>query len=87
MKSKRRMRLGAAGLSLALFASACGTATTEEVAAGSGDAEAAVVEETEAESTGGPGLPRLVADTVGGAQLDTNDLAGQDTVIWFWAPW
>jgi len=25
--------------------------------------------------------------TVSGAQLDFGDLEGQDTVLWFWAPW
>lgn len=24
---------------------------------------------------------------IGGGQLDANDLAGQDVVLWFWAPW
>lgn len=29
----------------------------------------------------------FVADQVGGGQLDANDLAGQDVILWFWAPW
>ena len=86
-KSPKRLRVGAAGVCLALFASACGgtaadeTATAEPVDSG----DAAVVEE--AESAGGPGLPTLVSDTVSGAQIDTNSLEGQDVVVWFWAPW
>ena len=85
--TRKRLRVGAVGLCLALFASACGTAADETATAApadSGDA-AAVVEE--APSAGGPGLPTLVADTVDGAQIDTNSLEGQDVVVWFWAPW
>ena len=77
--TRTRLRLGAAGLSLALLATACGTAT--ETAAPVETGTDAAVEEAAA------GLPVLVADTVGGPQLDTNDLAGQDVVVWFWAPW
>ena len=29
----------------------------------------------------------FVADLVGGGQIDANDLAGRDVVLWFWAPW
>ena len=84
--TKRRLRIGAAGICVALFASACAGTPTEEVA--TGDADAAPAEAAEAApSAGGPGLPTLVSDTVGGAQLDTNDLEGQDVVVWFWAPW
>ena len=89
MTSKRaKLRAGAAGLCLALIASACGTTPTEETATAPADStDAAVVEEADAAPTGGAGLPTLVADTVDGPQLDTNDLAGQDVVVWFWAPW
>ena len=84
--TKGRLRIGAAGICVALFASACAGTPTEEVA--TSDAEpAAAVTEAAAPSAGGPGLPTLVSDTVGGAQLDTNDLEGQDVVVWFWAPW
>ena len=82
--SKERLRIGVAGVCVALFASACAGAPTEEAAAVDTDAGSS---EAEAPSTGGPGLPTLVADSVGGTQLDTNDLADQDVVVWFWAPW
>ena len=26
-------------------------------------------------------------DLIGGGQIDANSLAGQDIVLWFWAPW
>ena len=29
----------------------------------------------------------FVADQIGGGQIDANDLAGRDVVLWFWAPW
>ena len=46
-----------------------------------------MAEEADAAAAGGVGLPVLVSNTVGGAQIDTNDLVGQDVVVWFWAPW
>lgn len=30
---------------------------------------------------------RLQANAVGGGQVYFDDLASQDTVLWFWAPW
>jgi len=27
------------------------------------------------------------ADTVAGGQIELTSLEGQDTVLWFWAPW
>ena len=117
MQSRRGRKVGAAALSLALFAVGCGgapsdttaappealaevatdaqdqTSTTEGSTAVANDAEeqtsttesvAATTAEVEA---AGPGLPLLVADTVSGSQLDTSDFAGQDLVVWFWAPW
>ena len=30
---------------------------------------------------------RLQANAVGGGQVYYPDLASQDTVLWFWAPW
>lgn len=84
LKSKRSRRFGAAALGLAMFATACGGGGATEEATGD---DSAPVTEASTEDAGGAGLPQLVADTVGGAQLDTNDLAGQDVVVWFWAPW
>ena len=84
MTSRRaKLRAGAAGLCVALLATACGTTPPDTAAA---PADNAVVAETDA-TAGGVGLPVLVSNTVGGAQIDTNDLVGQDVVVWFWAPW
>ena len=94
--SKQRRRLGAAGLSVALLMSACAGTSTDDVATAPAEvaeevaapeAAAPAAEEPAPASAGGPGLPTLVADTVTGPQIDTNDLAGQDVVVWFWAPW
>ncbi len=80
--STSRKRFGAIAISLGLFATACGgTATNDASAPVDGATE--VVEE----STGGAGLPQLIGNTVAGSQFDTNDLAGQDVAVWFWAPW
>lgn len=84
-KFHTRKRAGAAALSLALFASACGggAAPAEEAAAPAVTEPAAAAEALAA----GPGLPQLTGDTVAGTQFDTSELAGQDIAVWFWAPW
>lgn len=85
MTSRRaKLRAGAAGLCVALLATACGTTQPDTAAA---PADSAAAEEADAAAAGGVGLPVLVSNTVGGAQIDTNDLVGQDVVVWFWAPW
>lgn len=82
---KNRQRLGGAALCMALFATACGGSPTEDTTSATNE-PAATAEPAEA-SAGGPGLPSLVGPTVAGAQIDTNDLVGQDVIVWFWAPW
>lgn len=83
-RSKRTLRTGVLGICMALVATACGTAA--ETAAPPAEPATEQAEEVTTE-TGGAGLPQLVGDTVRGSQLDTNDLEGQDVVVWFWAPW
>lgn len=34
-----------------------------------------------------PAYPDAVVATVAGGQIDFGSLEGQDTVLWFWAPW
>lgn len=67
-------RLPAALFAAGLFLAACGTdaATT---------ANAGQIETTE--ST----FPQLTVPTVAGGQFEFGSLEGQDTVLWFWAPW
>lgn len=80
-------------LGLALQMSACGDGSDE-----SGPATTAL--EAPAPSTDGsspataPSYPVTAAwphdwtaKTVGGGQFDAGDYAGQDLVLWFWAPW
>ena len=86
-KSNRRRRIGAIVLSTALIASACGGSATTDVAATTAPTEPATERAEAPASSGGPGLPQLVSDTLSGAQIDTNELAGQDVIVWFWAPW
>ncbi len=68
---------------MALMATACGTAVESTAT----ESTEPATSQTDAATTGGAGLPQLIGDTVRGAQIDTNDLAGQDVVVWFWAPW
>lgn len=50
-----------------------------------GDTAAAETDPVEADDAAWP--HDFVEDLIGGGQLDANDLAGQDIVLWFWAPW
>ena len=34
-----------------------------------------------------PPFPDVVVPLVAGGQIDIGSLEGQDTVLWFWAPW
>lgn len=42
---------------------------------------------TAAPQNAAAGFPSFVAPTVDGGQIDFASLEGQDTVLWFWAPW
>jgi hypothetical protein len=81
----RARRFASLVLGTALLIGACGSdsETAEAPAAGS------VAEGTTADT--GPAsesdFPQFIAPTVGGSQLDFGSLEGQDTVLWFWAPW
>lgn len=73
-------RTAAATAVLILMLAACGgDASTTEAAAPASDGAA---ETTPA----GPAIEGSFP-TVAGGQLDLGALAGQDTVLWFWAPW
>ncbi len=66
-----RLRLVSILVALALFGVACGDGETATTTAAAGEATQAGESFT----------------TVSGGQLDLGDLEGQDTVLWFWAPW
>ncbi|MEM9561536.1 MAG: hypothetical protein AAGA93_02895 [Actinomycetota bacterium] len=86
-RASRRFRfpaLAGAVLSVSLLAAACGgsdadTASEAGADAGSGDA------------ANGPVIDDATfsgeAATVSGGTFELGDLAGQDLVLWFWAPW
>jgi len=74
--------------SLALVATACGG--SESVVATQAPAEAATEAPTapaQAEPSAPEPATTLVSTTVDGGQIDFGSLAGQDVVLWFWAPW
>ncbi len=74
-----RFRSAAATAALILTLAACGSeaSTTESAAPATEAAESAPA---------GPAIEGTFP-TVAGGQLDLGALAGQDTVLWFWAPW
>lgn len=73
-------RTAAASVALILTLAACGgDASTTDTAAPASDAAADT-------TPTGPALEGSFA-TVAGGQLDLGALNGQDTVLWFWAPW
>ena len=51
------------------------------------DAEATTESDAGSDADAASWPHTFVADQIGGGQLDANDLAGQDLVLWFWAPW
>lgn len=55
-----------------LVAAACGSSGSNSGGASPSNAESA---------------SGLVSPTAGGGQLEWNSIEGQDTVLWFWAPW
>lgn len=67
-------RLRALALSAVLFAAlaACGGASSVGTA-DTGDSL--------------PATATASVQTVSGGQFDLGDLEGQDTILWFWAPW
>ncbi len=77
--SRRRAPLAAVALALALVASACGGSdvdTEVEVGAAAGAADDATASLFTGEAT-----------TIDGETFDLATLAGEDLIVWFWAPW
>ena len=62
---------------LALLGAACGSSSSSD---NSNDASGG------ADSVAGAAAP-FTAPTLGGGELASSSLEGQDTVLWFWAPW
>ena len=76
---------------LALIATSCGGADSADgsVSASVRDAVSAQAGASTAGANAPAGgeEPALIATTVSGEQINFNSLAGQDVVLWFWAPW
>ena len=72
-----RLRAAALVTALTLVLAACGGGASTTDASDQPASESA------------PAAPVIqgVFDTVSGAQIDFGSLEGQDTVLWFWAPW
>lgn len=73
----RRTRTAAVVAAMSLSIAACGggTSTTDSTASGSSSADQDTI------ALDG------VFQTISGSQIDLGSLEGQDTVLWFWAPW
>jgi len=95
----RKAKFVAALVVVALVAAACGTETTSTSAVESGPA-AAVVDDVAitvappqssgAEANNGVAVdnyPTFVGSTSLGESFDMASLAGEDVILWFWAPW
>jgi ABC-type glycerol-3-phosphate transport system substrate-binding protein len=72
-----RLCAGALVTALSLMLAACGGGASTTDASDQPVSESA------------PAVPVIegVFDTVSGTQIDLGSLEGQDTVLWFWAPW
>lgn len=67
---------------LVLFVVACGESSNSTSSAGA-TSEGAEAAAPASDATAGG----LVAPTTEGGQVAFNDLQGQPTLVWFWAPW
>lgn len=65
---------------------------SDQSSGGSGDAESGAADD-DAPATGGDDAPADTGPltgtfaTVDGDMIDLGDFAGQDVILWFWAPW
>ena len=72
-------RLTAVLLALSLLAAACGS-SADDAASGQGDAP-------EAAAASGGSVLDVSAPSADGGTIDLSTYAGQDLMLWFWAPW
>jgi len=92
-----RSRLGGWLIAMVLLLAACGGSSAGEVANEAGAelaptpqpviAETAPTSAPRANVEGPASFPSIVVATSAGGQIDFGSLEGQDTVLWFWAPW
>jgi cytochrome oxidase Cu insertion factor (SCO1/SenC/PrrC family) len=77
---RRAPALAALLVALALVGAACGGSDADSATGSATDAASGGAEATASLFTG-------EATTVGGESFDLSTLAGQDLIVWFWAPW
>ncbi len=78
-REPRRVAVATIALVLALIAAGCASESSL-------DASAGPLPEAQADdATAATG--QLLLPTADGGQIDWNSLAGQDVLLWFWAPW
>ncbi len=73
-------------MALALSAAACGSSGGDGAASGdSTDVSGDSADSTEAAAPSS--LLDISAPTADGSTIELSDYAGQDLLLWFWAPW
>ncbi len=70
-------------MAMALGAAACGSSDGDTAAPVSTVTEA----EAEAPAAPEPSILELSAPAADGSTVNLSDYAGQDLMLWFWAPW
>ena len=88
----RPFRFGVWLIATVLFLAACGGSSPDDVAVVAESANETLAEPaptaTPQPVADGPApFPSTVVASSTGGQIDFGSLAGQDTVLWFWAPW
>ena len=96
MRRHLNLRVVAVVVALLLVGSACGdgsndSSTVQDPATTTTEATSPTSEEpsptTHSDSVEVAWSHDWTEKTVGGGQFDAGDYAGQDLVLWFWAPW
>ena len=79
-----KRRFAAASLAVGLLAASCGGSAEVETATVPLDDDTTA---SDAAIDDALGLPTISAPTSDGDTIDFADLAGEDVMLWFWAPW
>lgn len=80
-----RLRHSISAFAISLALAACGGDSTPDTTADAAPTTVASNDATTSDASA-EAVP-VVFDTVAGGQIDLGALEGQDTVLWFWAPW
>lgn len=76
-------RLAALLAAVALLAAACGGSADDEAA----PATTAAAADADASDGGSTSVLDISAPGADGSTIDLSTFAGQDLLLWFWAPW